>query len=118
MQHTFHSCVGTELSYVLDVVLSKNSNIPVELYSIPGGSSNHNTVIVDLGDPPDIHPVQDEILLSKIQWDLFRRNFDHKLGPFPRIEAKADIDDAIEKLEEGVTRILEQGLITFPKQPV
>lgn len=75
-EHTFHSYMGTELSDVLDIVVIKNSNIPIELYALLEGSSYHNLMMLDLGDHADIHPDQNEILLTKLQWKFFRKNLD------------------------------------------
>lgn len=78
VEHKSHSYVGSEMFDVVDIVVTSNSNISIELYAISGRTSVHNPVILDLGDTTNISLDLYKILLPKMQWDVIRKKLELK----------------------------------------
>lgn len=54
MEHTFISYNENMLFYVLDRIVTTNNDLPMKLYTIQEGSSNHKPMFIEIRDPVDM----------------------------------------------------------------
>lgn len=83
------------LSDFLDISVTRNIDLPIELSTIQEGPSDNNPVINQIGDPNNLQADQDESL-SKEFFHIFR--------PLCRTETRDEIEDAIQQLEDSINK--------------
>lgn len=89
---------------VLDIVLTNNINMAVLLEVIPELNSDHNPVVITVGDNYIAAPPRERINTRNIDWDIFQEHLDQLiLTGNPIICTQDHIEENIYKLTQSIT---------------
>ncbi|KAJ8917680.1 hypothetical protein NQ315_005127 [Exocentrus adspersus] len=90
---------------VLDIVLLKAIPVETDITSHHEGSSDHNSVLLTMGDPT---PQGDILVKRNTDWANFRAEMQRRTA-IPRIETTDDLEAAVVSLETDIRTALERS---------
>ena len=100
---TFHG--GCGLPDVLDIALIRNVSLTPDIQSIDALTSDHNPVILTLGNVRGENPV----LVPKTDWIKYQYQLDHFLSDIPTINSISDIDSAVETIAGNINSSIDNS---------
>lgn len=92
-------------SDIIDIAVNKNVNLNIEITSEDELSSDHNPIVLQLGDNEYI---TESITLKKTDWDKFREIFEN-FGKIKRINNTEELEDEINYLTNFISTAIHSA---------
>ena len=89
------NCLAPDSPTFIDIALIRNVSLTPDIKSIDALISDHNPVILTLGNVRGANPV----LVPKTNWNKCQYQLDHFLADIPTINSIPDIDFAVETIK-------------------
>ncbi|KAK9703772.1 hypothetical protein QE152_g29108 [Popillia japonica] len=101
------ACGGNIFSDILDIAITKNLSVNIQVEATAEVSSDHNPIIIRLGGAAD---VLGSALQRFVNWPKFEREVAVCLPDFPEsIETTTDLEAAPCKLTQGISGCLVEA---------
>ncbi|KAJ1120327.1 hypothetical protein NDU88_008500 [Pleurodeles waltl] len=111
-QPTHYPGSALHKSDVLDIVVMKNLSQSVELETLTALTSDHNPVLITVGDVLENQQQGPRHNYKKADWSVYKRSLEETLGPGP-LHCIEDIDQAVHHFTAAVHTAIERSV---PKQ--
>lgn len=108
----FHYVTG--LADTLDIAIVRNVTYHVDLTSLQDLSSDHNPVLMQIGDrgvrqPPLTNP--------RVNWDMFKSHLAESFGEVAPIETVEDLERSVADFEGKILASLDEATTRIPVPP-
>lgn len=96
---------------ILDIALTKNFPNHININSPSVLSSDHNPIVLEIGDPPTTDVISNQIT----DWDKFRTIIGNKLTLSTKLLCETDLDNEVEHFTSQINSAIQEATTTRTK---